>query len=247
MFIRLTPLALLAVSLVLAQAAPPRGRVEINRKIAPPGHSRAEMAIEWHPGSQPSTSIQFDIECAPGWRMAVEAGRGAALMGKTVATSDLAGGRKRVLVFSVDSLELADGEVAVVTVVPAVEHPDALWIEAGGIIVVDQSAVPVSLDTVRYGDGWGEAFAAVKTAIAALETGGPLYATKACGLDINGDGIVSVADLQQLVAMTAVDVSVRCDLDSDGVLTKADFQILMKAVMATAGGRGAEPVQSNRK
>jgi hypothetical protein len=231
-------LALLAAS-VSAQAALPPGRLEINRKAGAPGHSRAEFAIELRPGSQHAMSLQFDIACASGWRLAVEAGRGAALMGKTVATSDLSGGRKRVLVFSVDSLDLADGEVAVVTAVPDAEYPEPLWIEIDGILAVDQSAVPISLEKVRSDGGKGEALSAFKAAVAALEVGVPLYSTAACGLDVNGDGVVSVADLQRLAAMTAVDAPVRCDLTGDGVLTKADFDILLRAVLANgASGRG---------
>ena len=57
-----------------------------------------------------------------------------------------------MVVFSVDALDLADDELAGVTVVPEMEYPQPLWIEVSGIVVVDQNAIPVSLDRVKYGD-----------------------------------------------------------------------------------------------
>ena len=85
----------------------------------------------------------------------------------------------------------------------------------------------------------------MKSAIEALEAGGLLYATRTCGLDVNGDGRVDVADLQALAAMAAAGAPVRCDLDGDGRLAKADFEILSRAVLKHAGAGASNNEKSN--
>jgi hypothetical protein len=77
----------------------------------------------------------------------------------------------------------------------------------------------------------------VKDALAAPDAGGPLYTTSSCGPDVNGDGAVSVADLQTLAGMTAADAPARCDLDGDRRLTRSDFRLLVRAVISAGSKR----------
>jgi hypothetical protein len=58
-----------------------------------------------------------------------------------------------------------------------------------------------------------------------------MYATMLCSNDINGDGVVDVADLQLLAAMAAGGDYGRCDLNGDGKVNGADFGVVLKAIL----------------
>lgn len=104
------------------------------------------------------------------------------------------------------------------------------------------------MDAISYPEGQNETLRMVRSAIDALEATGPLVTTALCGMDVNGDGRVTVADIQELVAMAAAAAPVRCDLDGDGWLTKKDFDMLSRAVLMHATPMtDVEVSNSNRK
>jgi hypothetical protein len=131
-FLKAQWMTLLTAS-VLAGMAPANGRLEISAGTQPPGHARRELSIQWRPEAGRAVAIQFNVECAPGWRMEIAPGRDALAAGKQLVSSDLPSGGKRVVIFGMEPLELAAGELAVVVVSPADERPVPVEIGAGAV------------------------------------------------------------------------------------------------------------------
>lgn len=228
---------LIALSVLAASAAEfgPKPKLDLTVRSFPNAQDPSVvLEVVYSAGELRSTGVQFDIEVSDASNVTVSAGPAAEFANKTLAVADTDKNHKRVLAFGLNADLIWDGVLAVISITPGeAEAQDPVIVRLTSVVAVDQGVAAVALDTVRFKGqallpGLGRQISAIRP------LSQPIYATVPCSSDVNGDGKVDVADLQCLAAMAAGATHERCDLDVDGRLNSADFQVVLRTILNLA-------------